>query len=149
MSLGKKSRKAVNALREFIYERDGGCVVAGSLWDMLKPCGGGLTIQHRVSRGMGGSALFDDPTFLVAMCAIHNQLETSWPEFAKACIRNGWKVPRWVPVSGRDVAQIPVLCEGEWYLLSGMRKVHIASPTAEQMIVDIYGGEFSHEEDAW
>jgi hypothetical protein len=146
MSLGKKSKRQVATIRDAVFERDGGCVVHGSLWDMLKPCGGSLTIQHRVSRGMGGSAQYDSPEHLVTMCAIHNQLETSWPEFAKACIRCGWSIPRWLDDQGVRPSKVPVLHESGWYLLSGLARVHISAQVAEQTMTDFYGGDFDEKE---
>ena len=69
MTIGRRSRSNVSKSRPVVFRRDGReCVVAG-LWESVKwPCAGGLTVQHRRGRGMGGSAVWDEPDCLVAMC---------------------------------------------------------------------------------
>lgn len=139
MSIGKRSRKQVNAHRESVFERDNHtCVVAGSIWSRPIPCSGGLTIQHRVTRGMGGSAKYDDPPFLLAMCAIHNALEPASAEFREFCERQGYSVPRWV-VNRYAITRVPVKYAYEWYLLGGTERFVIPEPTALEMFDEIYG----------
>lgn len=141
MAIGKKSRKQVEAIRQTVYARDNNeCVVRGSLWAMLHPCGGSLTIQHRVTRGMGGSAQYDDAPFLLAMCSIHNGLEPASAEFRAFCERQGYSIPRWA-AEQTPISRIPVKYEDSWYLLSTAGKHRIPEPVAVELMVDIYGDE--------
>lgn len=141
MAIGKKSRKQVEAIRQTVYERDNHeCVVRGSLWAMLHPCGGSLTIQHRVTRGMGGSAQYDDAPFLLAMCSIHNGLEPASAEFRAFCERQGYSIPRWA-AEQTPISRIPVKYEDSWYLLSTAGKHRIPEPVAVELMVDIYGDD--------
>lgn len=141
MSIGRKSRSQVSKNRQQVFTRDHMCcVVQGSLWARLEPCRGQLTVQHRVGRGMGGSAKYDAPEYMVAMCAHHNQLQTSSAEFAKACERLGWSVRRSV-ADLYAVTGIPVFygCEG-WFLLStDFRRVLISNEEAEDYMALLYG----------
>jgi hypothetical protein len=141
MSIGKKSRKQVEAIRQTVYERDNHtCVVHGSLWSMLVPCGGSLTIQHRVTRGMGSSAKYDDAPFLLSMCSIHNGLEPASAEFRAFCERQGYSIPRWA-VEQTPISRIPVKYEDGWYLLSATGKHGIPEPVAADLFIEIYGEE--------
>ena len=92
-----------------VYDRDGNCCVA---------CGSSnsLTIQHRVSKGMGGSKLFDEPAYLVTMCHTCNVgLESNyvWAEKGRF---NGWKIAR-NSKPAPDPEKIPVKIGLEWFLL--------------------------------
>jgi hypothetical protein len=137
MSIGKKSKVQVAKVRELVFERDEqSCVVRGSLWGNLVPCGGGLTIQHRVTRGMGSSASFDTPSHLLSMCAIHNALEPASAEFRSFCERQGYSVPRW---AAKQITRIPVKYRDGWYLLSSDGKHEIPERTATVLFEDIYG----------
>ena len=140
MSIGKKSKSQVAKLRPLIYERDGHeCVVSGSLWSMLIPCGGQMEIQHRVKKGMGGSALYDGPEYLVTMCHIHNSMDGGGSvEFRAACIRSGWSVERWVAES-TPMSRVPIRYRDQWCLLSGLRRHTISELTAIDMMTELYG----------
>lgn len=141
MSVGRKSKKQVDKVRQQVYERDNfECVVRGSLWGMLKRCGGILTIQHRVTRGMGSSAKYDDPPYLVSMCAIHNDLEPASAEFREFCERQGYSIPRWAAET-TPIGRIPIRYEDSWYLLSGLNKHPIPENLAMDLMTEIYGEE--------
>jgi hypothetical protein len=94
-SLGAKSRRATEDNRPGVYFRDGRrCVVQGSIVADRWPCSGGLTVQHAIGKGMGGSAQFDSPELLRTMCLNHNVLQTSNAAFARFCLWFGWSLPR-------------------------------------------------------
>lgn len=110
MTIGKKSKQQVAKIREAVLRRDGErCVAAG----VFGFCGGPLTIQHRVGRGMGGSAQYDTMAHLVTMCQTHNELQTASAKFNDICQHRGWSVPRWA-TEQTDVQLIPV-----WYPWKG------------------------------
>jgi len=96
-------------LREQVFRRDGDRCVACGRWT-------GLTIQHRVSRGMGGSKLFDTIPYLLTLCGICNARLESDSKFAELGRVNGWKLHRNQnpPV---DPTAVPVNYFGQWYLL--------------------------------
>lgn len=141
MSIGRRSKYQVAKSRPIVYERDHSeCVVAGSIWQTVQPCGGILTLQHRVGRGMGGSAKYDAPNYLLTMCVVHNGLVESSYEFRNYCDRNGISIRR--AVADRvDVASIPVRYVDGWYLLSGNTRFPIADSTAEAIISELYDFE--------
>lgn len=139
MSIGKRSKKNVAAVREQIFERDHHqCALVGTIWHVLQPCSAGLTVQHRVGRGSGGSALFDAPNHLVAMCAVHNALAESSAEFAKYCQRNGLSVPRWAAAK-QSLSPIPVKIQDSWFLLDGLSRFSIPERLADELMVELYG----------
>lgn len=139
MAHARRSKLNVSKLRQGVYERDLDCVVSGSLWAVLNPCGGALTIQHRVGKGMGGSSKRDERgEDLLAMCAIHNALEPASAEFRKACERNGWSVPRWA-ADQHSLKLIPVWYRDGWHLLDGFGRYALAHSTAMEMMFEIYG----------
>ena len=139
MSIGKKSRNQVNKVRDVVYSRDKHeCVVKGSLWAMLVSCGGHLTIQHRVTRGMGSSAKYDSAPYLVTMCSVHNNLEPASSEFRNFCERQGYSIPRWV-AEQTPIGRIPIKYEDSWYLLSTEGKYAIPEPVANDLMFEIYG----------
>lgn len=75
-------------VRELIYKRDGGrCPHCGATE--------GLGLQHRISKGMGGSKLLDTPANLLTFCNTGNSDLEADPEFAELGRRNGWKLSRW------------------------------------------------------
>ena len=137
--IGKQSRKQVQAVRKQVFERDGHvCVVANTTQAHFHPCWGDLTIQHRVGRGMGGSALYDSPEYLVTMCLGHNLLIESDPTFALYCRMRGLSVPRWLAAQF-NVSQIPVRTGDGWFMLSSDGRRHsVASITAETVLEEIY-----------
>lgn len=115
-TIGQRSTAAVNERREQVFLRDDyQCVVKGTAAALIEPCRGPNTIQHRVGKGAGGSALFDSYAHLVTMCWGHNIFAEADAEFAAACLANGWSVPRnWV---GLDLSRIPVRYHSGVYLL--------------------------------
>jgi len=137
MSVGKRSKAQVEKVRQRVYDRDGGCVVAGSAWALLWPCGGAWTIQHRVTRGMGGSAQFDQVESLLVMCAIHNQMDAGSMQFREACIRQGWSIPRWV-VRSYAAGSVPVWYEDGWHWLEGDQRRPCLLRDAEKRMAEIY-----------
>jgi hypothetical protein len=102
VSVTPKTRKAV-------YERDGNrCVACGDP--------NNLTLQHRVSKGMGGSKLYDQPAYLVTMCLTCNVgLESNYNK-AETGRFNGWKISR-LAKPAPDPEKIPVRIGMEWFLL--------------------------------
>lgn len=141
MSIGKRSKAQVEKVRQIVYARDSDlCVVRGSLWAILEPCNGSLTLQHRVGKGAGGSALYDAPAFLTAMCWGHNLLAESSAEFAKFCARNGFSVRRSI-ADQHPISRIPIRYPDGWQLLSGGGRFAISESTAQELMNEIYGEE--------
>lgn len=140
-TIGKQSKTAVNRVREAVFIRDKNrCVVEGTPVGVNIPCVGELTIQHSVKRGMGGSARFDKPVYLRAMCSHHNSLDASDARFNEMCKVNGWSVPRWV--ADRDmIACVPVRYADGWHLLNGMERIRIPDRVAFSLIDNLYGAE--------
>lgn len=93
--------------RRLVFDRDGGqCVHCGTTE--------GLTLNHRASRGMGGSKTLDGPENLVVMCAWSNQRLESHAAFADLGRIYGWKIRR-----SEDPTTIPVLYpDGNHYTLT-------------------------------
>lgn len=138
MSIGKRSKYQLVKSRPIVFERDQErCIVAGTIWETIQPCMGVLTLQHRVGRGMGGSAKWDAPNCLVLMCVTHNGLVESSREFRLFCERNGLSILRRV-ADRVDVASIPVRYSDGWFLLSGDSRFPISENTAEAVISDLY-----------
>lgn len=138
MSLGKQSRRQIAVSRSTVYKRDGGACVVDGLFEAVKwPCSGGLTLQHRVGRGMGGSAKWDSPKALVAMCERHNFLQTADADFDAACRSNGWSIPRWL-ADRVDVSRVPVkYCDG-WWLLDGGQRYALPESSALAAMQEFY-----------
>ena len=137
MSLGKQSRAQVNAVRQRVFSRDlNTCIVWGTEWFLAYPCAGALTIQHSVTRGMGGSAKYDGIDFLRTMCAHHNTLETANALFKDVCLENGWSVPRWL-ADTEGIRVIPVRYQDGWHLLQDGERVPISEDTAQQIWEDL------------
>jgi hypothetical protein len=75
-----------------------------------------LTIQHRVSKGMGGSKKFDTPAFLITMCLSCNiELES---DSAKAEVgrANGWKLSR-NAYPAINPEQVPIKVGAKWFYI--------------------------------
>jgi hypothetical protein len=137
LSIGRKSRAQVDKVRALVFERDGEqCLAAG----VFGFCGGGLTIQHRVGRGMGGSAQWDTPAHLITLCATHNELQTASAQFAKICQSRGWSIPRWV-MDRMPAADIPVHYPGRgWFLIREDGKVDkVSRVQAVPIFLSLYG----------
>lgn len=96
-------------MRQRIYERDGNkCVDCGSA--------NNLTLQHRVSKGMGGSKMYDTYPYLITMCQPCNvALESDYYRAEKGRF-NGWKLSRLSkpPVNPEE---IPVKIGTGWFYL--------------------------------
>jgi len=138
VSVGKRSKYQVAKSRPIVFQRDHEtCVVSGTIWETIQPCMGILTLQHRVGRGMGGSAKWDAPNCLVTMCIVHNGLIESSHEFRNYCERNGLSIRRAV-ADRMDVASIPVRYSDGWFLLAGDSRYPISENTAEAVISDLY-----------
>ena len=75
------------AIRQRVFERDGGCVVrTNPLWG---PCWGGLTPHHRLKASQGGEFTEEN---LVTLCAFHNGMVEDAPNLAYA---SGLVVKSW------------------------------------------------------
>lgn len=142
MTVGKKSRKQLSKARERVFERDGyQCITAGA-YGPVGACDGDLTIQHRVSRGMGGSALYDTvPGFLVTMCWAHNMAETQDADIHDKFLLFGWSVPRWV-IRAWSIETVPVAYADGWHLLVEEKRQPIAQEAALTIMGEIYGEEW-------
>ena len=139
VSVGKKSRSQVAKSRPIVFERDGHeCVVAGQFEALRWPCSGGLTVQHRVGRGMGSSAKHDAPKDLVAMCSGHNQLQTANALFDNYCRLHGWSVPRWA-ADQYALNRIPVKYADGWFFLDGDVRVSVPHRVAVEIMLELYG----------
>lgn len=138
MSVGKRSKYQVAKSRPIVFERDHEtCIVSGTIWETIQPCMGIMTLQHRVGRGMGGSAKWDAPNCLVTMCVVHNTLIESSFEFRNYCERNGISILRRI-ADRMDISGIPVRYSDGWYLLAGNSRFPIPEATAEAVISDLY-----------
>lgn len=134
-TIGQRSRDQVDSLRPMLLLRDDyRCVVSGTPAGADSPCEGPATVQHRVGRGAGGSALFDTPAHLVTMCLRHNVLETSSADFAATCIENGWSIRR--NAIELTAQTIPVLYRDGWYLLEegSCQRWRIGNAEAERLM---------------
>lgn len=141
MTIGRKSKRNVQNVRETVLERDGRvCVAAETHWAMSHPCGGIMTLQHRVTRGMGSSARYDAEPYLVAMCAIHNALEPADADFRTYSEQMGWSIPRWA-AEQNPINRIPARFHDGWFLLDGQKKFEIPASVALDLMNEIYGTE--------
>jgi hypothetical protein len=137
MPVGKQSRKQVNAVRDKVFARDNHtCIVAETVWSGVYPCGGQLTIQHAVARGMGGSARYDGIDYLRTMCLLHNGLDTSNAIFHDVCLKLGWTVPRWL-ADTEGIRVIPVFYQDGWHLLQNGERIRISDKTAGTIHADL------------
>lgn len=144
MGVGKRSAAQVRKIREDVLNRDGmSCVAEGEFGF----CGGPLTIQHRVGRGMGSSAQYDTPAHLMTFCQIHNELETASAKFARLCETRGWSIPRWAA----DRVSIEVIpCHYPrrgWFLLKQDCTVEqVPDMEANAMLLALYGPTWFYDE---
>lgn len=139
MSVGRRSRNDVNRVRRLIFTRDyHTCVVRDTEWGIISPCSDILTVQHRVTRGMGSSNLHDTPRDLVTFCALHNYLETSHADFHTYCVRSGWSVRRSVAALW-PLNRIPVRYGRSWFLLDGDGRFEITEEVANDLMEEMYG----------
>jgi hypothetical protein len=136
VSIGKRSKKQVERIRQVVYNRDGG-VCVGQGFGLA--CSGGLTVQHRVSRGMGGSAQYDtEPAWLITLCWAHNVAETSNASLREAYVARGWGVPRWV-VDSWAITEVPVRYVDGWYVLVEGDRVPVTERESSERMRAIYG----------
>jgi 5-methylcytosine-specific restriction endonuclease McrA len=68
--------EARRSVREAVFERDGGCLLARLDWHR---CGGPLTVHHLQKASQGGEYSIDN---LVALCAVGNDWVEDNPEQA-------------------------------------------------------------------
>ncbi len=81
--------------RELVLARDGGCVAKGQI---LHRCSGGLTVQHIINKGLGGSDLHDGPGWLVTLCWDLNVLLEQRADLERQARDLGLSFPRnWTP----------------------------------------------------
>jgi hypothetical protein len=99
-----------------------------------------MTLQHRVGKGAGGSALYDAPAFLVCMCTIHNHMAEDVPEFAEFCRINGLSLRRNY-ADQHPISRVPIRYPDGWQLLSGDGRFAISENTARELMEEIYGEE--------
>src|SRR6056297_392231 len=140
MPVGKKSKMNLDKARRIVFTRDGHECVAKGVFGF---CGGGLTLQHRATRGMGGSARFDGFDNLVTMCLIHNELDQASADFHRLCVKLGWSMPRWAHEQGfADV--IPVWYPNRgWFQLEDDGRLSICdSKQAKVIMLSVYGPDF-------
>ncbi|MEX3609735.1 HNH endonuclease signature motif containing protein [Rothia sp. LK2588] len=92
-------------IRNAVYTRDHNqCVACGSTT--------GLTLQHRINRGMGGSKYLDTPDNLITLCHHENTALESNALFALDGRAKGFKL-----YSYMTPADCPVLYVDGWYRL--------------------------------
>lgn len=143
MTLGRRSRVQTAKIRKQVFERDLGKCIAEGVFGF---CGGGLTLQHRAGRGMGGSASQDGFENLLTMCETHNELETASADFHRLCQKLGWSIPRWAHDQGfADV--IPVwFPRFGWFQLDTDGAVSMISERrAKEVFAAVYGAGFIAE----
>jgi hypothetical protein len=105
----------MDAFRKVVLDRDGTTCQCCGIDVTLKLA----SIQHRIPRGAGGSALVNRPSNGVLMCgsattpsSCHNRVEHEdrlWGE------RTGWLLPK--INRGIDTTQEPILLFNGWHLL--------------------------------
>lgn len=137
-SIGSRSKSNVQKVRQLVYDRDNNRCVASGFLAGAKGCQGRLTIQHSVARGMGGSAKYDAPVFLRAMCEYHNFLDSQDADFHDLCIDHGWSLPRWL-VESTPTDLIPVRYIDGWHILVDTIRVKVSDDVADQLRREING----------
>lgn len=143
MSIGRRSAANMQRWRKAVYRRDNEvCVACAVMWGP-NAMSSQLTLQHRVGRGMGGSARFDEtPAGLITFCAGHNLAETAEAKFARYCLEMGWSVPRWAFDNGWSLDIVPVRYFDGWFLLEGTERVPMDDKLAAERMLEIYGPDF-------
>ena len=107
--------------RERVFERDGYmCVDCGTPY--------GLSVQHRVSKGIGGSKTLDRMSNLLTMCVTHNCLLESDAEYAERGREYGWKVHRNRTVKPEDVPVYYRPLRVWFYLASDGSRLRVDAP---------------------
>jgi hypothetical protein len=136
LTIGKKSKAQVAKVRQLVFARDNWvCVVAHTFYGSR--CSDELTIQHRITRGMGSSARFDEPKHLLSMCAYHNFLDTADSVFRDFCVARGYSVKRW---AANEAGVIPVHYSDGWFLLQGNGRAEVSNVEASKLMLEVYGG---------
>lgn len=144
MSLGKKSRSQTEKWRKHVYKRDRHeCLACQYEWTSGQMGKDQLSMQHRIGRGMGGSALYDKTAAgLITFCIWHNVQETSDAKFRALCVEMGWSVPRWVAAQRWPIECVPVRYHDGWYYLVDTDRVPVDRRTAEERMAEIYGPDY-------
>lgn len=107
--------------RERVFERDGYmCVDCGTPY--------GLSVQHRVGRGMGGSKGSDNMSNLLSMCVTHNCRLEADAEYAEIGRKYGWKVHRNRTVKPEDVPVYYRYLRAWFYLASDGSRLRVETP---------------------
>jgi len=101
-------------------DRDRACPHCGTTGPELIP-------QHRLNRGMGGSAVRNRPSNIIVFCSLGNGLMESNATFAQLARSYGWKLLAW-----QDPEKTPARLFDGWYLLDdNFRKVRTSEPEEE------------------
>lgn len=115
------------SVRRAVYERDGfRCVHCGAT--------GGLSLQHRKNRGMGGSRLLDTPANLVVLCLLENQALEADTRKANIARFYGWKLKPWDDPLAVQVYDVNL---DEWFLLDdkgGRRPAKPVEPVTDDFV---------------
>jgi hypothetical protein len=103
-------KRISDKVRALIYERDDfRCCHCGET--------DAIGLQHRISKGMGGSRLLDVPSNLLTMCNISNAAMESDPLLATLARNNGWKLSRWDNPEGSVFYNVN---DGLWYTIDNL-----------------------------
>jgi 5-methylcytosine-specific restriction endonuclease McrA len=73
-----------------------------------------IGLQHRISKGMGGSKLLDVPSNLLTFCNVGNAALEADASAATYGRMNGWKLSRWQEPEGEVFYDVT---DGAWHLL--------------------------------
>lgn len=107
--------------RERVFERDGYmCVDCGTPY--------GLSVQHRVNRGMGRAKVSEGMESLVTLCVTHNCLLEADAEYAELGRKYGWKVHRNRVVKPEDVPVYYRPMRAWFYLASDGSRLRVEAP---------------------
>jgi hypothetical protein len=112
------------AQRPHRMQREKGCVTPKEFQKILNRDNGAcyhcalddetLTVQHRKSKGMGGSKLMNNSANCITLCSYANGLLESDAAFAEQGREYGWKLR-----FGDDPLEVPIydVATERWYLL--------------------------------
>lgn len=118
------------AVWKAVKDRDGRqCIVCGTEH--------GLSFQHRVRVGQGGSKIRPTAVNGVTACVPHN--EAFEHRLQTLALLRGWKVRSWVQEPGRVPVWYPLL--GGWHVLRGEGRELITARAARVLMVDVYGAD--------
>lgn len=136
---GRASSTQLARLRAAVYQRDVGCVICGRR--------DRRSLQHRRTRGMGGSRLADTPQNLIVVCGMTNtRFESDLQQMALA---NGWKLPQWS--SPPEETPVWYAAELSWMLLDAEGLSCITTLEAHERLCSLYGEDAlaGHFQTAW